>query len=131
MFNIGERLTQLRKSRNLTQKEVADLLGVSKRAYQNYEYNHNMFTIEIMIRYLNAMKMTAAHFLGREDVEASYSSDVRNPMSTSTLATVADELDRLEKMESDLAVEIKMFRERVKKLQDERILQESIEEEEN
>ena len=35
--STGERLALLRKSRGLTQNEMADLLGVSRPAYRNYE----------------------------------------------------------------------------------------------
>lgn len=121
MFNIGERLVKLRQSRNMTQGEVAERLGISKRSYQNYEYNHNMFSIENMIKYLDAMKMTAAHFLGREDVESTYAHDATNPMSTNSLASVAEELQKIEEMEGQLAAEIKMFRERIDKIQGERL----------
>lgn len=32
-----ETLLQLRKSKNLTQKDIADALGISRQAYANYE----------------------------------------------------------------------------------------------
>jgi transcriptional regulator with XRE-family HTH domain len=39
MENFHERLKSCRKSMNKTQKQVADFLGVSIRAYQHYELN--------------------------------------------------------------------------------------------
>lgn len=38
----GERLRQAREAKGLTQKDVADALGITSQAYQNYEYGREL-----------------------------------------------------------------------------------------
>ena len=39
MIDIGKRLKELRKSENLTQKQLAERLGISRVNYTRYETN--------------------------------------------------------------------------------------------
>ena len=43
---IGERLKQLRKEKNKSQQEIADLLSIQRQSYSSYENSISMPTIE-------------------------------------------------------------------------------------
>ncbi|MCD7872383.1 MAG: helix-turn-helix domain-containing protein [Clostridiales bacterium] len=66
MLNIKN----LRNRRNLSQSEVANALGVSLRAYQNYEYGQREPNIEIINKLADFYGVTTDYLLGRETGEA-------------------------------------------------------------
>ncbi len=49
MFNFGKRLKQIRKEHNLTQKQLADLIGGTERSIQNYEAGDRKPTFDVIL----------------------------------------------------------------------------------
>ena len=45
MATFGERLKHLRAKKGLTQKQMAEFLGIATNAYQNYEYDKREMNI--------------------------------------------------------------------------------------
>ena len=41
MANFSDRVKELRKARGMTQRQVADALGITERSYQRYEAENN------------------------------------------------------------------------------------------
>lgn len=62
-------LKELRKKRNLSQTQVAEALGISLRAYQNYEYNQREPNIEMINKLADYFNVTTDKLLGRTTKE--------------------------------------------------------------
>ncbi len=67
MFNFGEHLKNLRKSKELTQKQVASILGISERGFQRYELNERKPTYEILVSLADFFDVSLDYLVGRSD----------------------------------------------------------------
>lgn len=63
------KLKELRKSKGVSQEEVANALGVSFRAYQNYEYEQREPNIEMLNKMADYFGTSVDKLLGRENKE--------------------------------------------------------------
>ena len=62
-----ERLKELRLSRGLTQKAIAEQLGMSTRAYSHYEIGDRDPSIELLIAFCDYFDVSADYLIGRTD----------------------------------------------------------------
>jgi transcriptional regulator with XRE-family HTH domain len=62
-LNYGERLKQLRKSRDLKQSDLADLLGVSSSAIGSYERCERQPTFEMLHKYAGMFNVSIDYIL--------------------------------------------------------------------
>ncbi|MCI8826707.1 MAG: helix-turn-helix transcriptional regulator [Lachnospiraceae bacterium] len=67
MSIFSNRLKEIRKERNFTQKNVADHLGIAERAYQNYEYGKREPNLKTLIKLANYFDVTLDFLSGRSD----------------------------------------------------------------
>jgi len=105
MFNTGERMKQMRKMHHVTQDEMAALLGIGKRAYQNYEYNHATVTVNVLLKFLDALKISADDFLMRNIRKDGTAEHYKNPLDR-----ISDLIYQIEKDELKLHLEIRELR---------------------
>lgn len=63
------RLKELRKNRGISQEDVAVALGITVRAYQNYEYEQREPNIEMIIKLAEFYGVTTDYLLGRNQNE--------------------------------------------------------------
>lgn len=70
MLNIGERITQLRKQKNLSQDELAKKTGVSRTIIGNYERNTNTPSIEVIIKLANVFNVSLDFLIGEGELAA-------------------------------------------------------------
>ena len=63
------RLKELRKSKGLTQKDMADLMGMTDRNYQRFEYGKVNVTAKTLIFLADYFGVTTDYLLGREKGE--------------------------------------------------------------
>jgi len=70
---IGHRLAQYRKNRGLTQKQVADLIGIEQNLVSDYERGLIRLYDEMLGRFAVALKTSADLLLGlkKQDTEIS------------------------------------------------------------
>jgi transcriptional regulator with XRE-family HTH domain len=61
---MGERLAELRKDQGLTQKELADILGVDYRSYGNYERGENEPRDEVKLKIARYFNVSLDYLLG-------------------------------------------------------------------
>ena len=66
--NFGKRIKKLRKERSLTQSELANLSGVSRRAIANYEAAAKIPPTDKLLKLASAFGMTADQLLGIKKV---------------------------------------------------------------
>ena len=62
-----DRLKECRKTKGVTQKEVADFLGMTDRAYQNYEYGNSEAPYETLAKLADFFGVSTDYLLGRDN----------------------------------------------------------------
>lgn len=60
----NERLRELRIDNDLTQKAVAEKIGIRCNVYQRYEYGESKMTVEILEKICNIYGVSADYILG-------------------------------------------------------------------
>lgn len=63
-MEFHERLKELRVSKNLTQQQVAQALGMAVRQYQRYEHGERKPTYDIIIRLCYFFEISSDELLG-------------------------------------------------------------------
>ena len=66
-MSFQERLIDLRKSRNLTQKDIADNIGISVLGYQRYEYGTREPAFRVLISLADYFDVSLDYLVGRSD----------------------------------------------------------------
>ena len=64
---IEERLKSLRKGRNLTQREVFSVVGLSERNYQSFEYGEVRPSYDTLIALADFFNVSIDYLVGRTD----------------------------------------------------------------
>ena len=75
MINIGERITQLRKSKNWSQEDLANHIDASRVMIGKYERGDNMPSIEVLAKMAKAFDVSVDFLLG-EGLNASYDKEM-------------------------------------------------------
>lgn len=70
MVKFGERLRELRKQKNLTQRQLADLIGVKNSIISFYEVGDRIPSPEVIIKLASALHVSADYLLGIEKEES-------------------------------------------------------------
>ncbi len=108
-FMFGQKLKELRSSKNRTQQQLADYLGISRAAYSHFENSRNDPDRETIVKLADYFNVSTDYLLGRENRE------YQNPESKSqTVAAHIDEDVSEEEME-DILNYIEFIRQKHKK----------------
>jgi len=67
MSIFSVRLRELRVSKNVTQKQVAESIGLSERAYQNYELAEKEPSLGNINKLADFFEVSTDYLLGRSD----------------------------------------------------------------
>ena len=65
---IGSRVRELRKSKGLTQQDLADMINVTKVSVYCYEKGTRTPNLDTFVDLINALDTTAAYLLGMDNV---------------------------------------------------------------
>ena len=65
---FAERLSELRKQYKYTQRQMADILGISQPSYIRYENDTSEPTQENLVKLADAFDVSVDYLLGRSDV---------------------------------------------------------------
>ncbi len=68
--SIGQRIFTTRKARGLTQQQLADSLGITKRMVAHYESMSEGLSIERVTAIARALSVTASYLLGESTLKA-------------------------------------------------------------
>lgn len=71
MIPFADRLQQARNQKGLKQKEVAEHLGITPRAYQYYEGGRRRPDYETLVALADLLEVSADYLLGRTDRQES------------------------------------------------------------
>lgn len=66
-YDYLKRIKDLREDNDLTQQEVADILGTSQTMYARYERGANELPIHHLVVLCNLYKVSADYILGRTE----------------------------------------------------------------
>ena len=66
LIDFGNRLKKLRKEKGLTQQNMADMMGITMRNYQRYEYGDINVPATTLNFFADYFGVTADYLLGRE-----------------------------------------------------------------
>ncbi len=69
MVNMGERLKQLRNQKKLTQKQVADRIGLAISAISSYESGTRYPSYETLIKFARIYHVSTDFLLGLVDTQ--------------------------------------------------------------
>lgn len=64
-----KRIRDLREDRDLTQKQIAEILGMSQTGYSKYETGENDIPTAILIKLADFYKTTTDYILNRTDIK--------------------------------------------------------------
>lgn len=67
MTSLSERLLQLKKERNLLQKEIANSIDISLRSYQRYESGERYPDSNTLSKLADYFNVSTDYLLGRTD----------------------------------------------------------------
>lgn len=68
---FSDSLKRFRKDLSLTQKQVAEAIGIQTNAYQAYEYGKSKPSIEVLEKIAIAFKVSADYLLGLDETRNS------------------------------------------------------------
>jgi len=66
MSFFSDRIKELRKARKMTQRQMANALGITERSYQRYEAENNPNN-ETLIKLADFFDVSTDYLLGRSD----------------------------------------------------------------
>jgi len=64
-----ERLRNLREDHNLSQKQIAQILGMSQTGYSKYETGENDIPTHVLLKLADYYKTTTDYILGRTNIK--------------------------------------------------------------
>lgn len=67
MFDFGNQLKTLRKSKGITQKQLASAIGASERGIQQYELGERKPTYDMLIALADHFNVSIDYLTGRTD----------------------------------------------------------------
>jgi len=67
MPDFFSRIVEIRHSKKLLQKDVAEAIGVTVRQYQRYEKAEHQPTLPVIIKLADYFDVSADYLLGRSD----------------------------------------------------------------
>ncbi|TJY44270.1 helix-turn-helix transcriptional regulator [Cohnella pontilimi] len=84
-MSMGERLRELRLSRNISQEEVARQIGITRSAYSHYEINNRQPVYETLIKLAAYFDVSLDYIIGgtsaKHKTEFSDAQDTREIMN--------------------------------------------------
>ena len=79
MENLGQRITELRKKRNLTQSELGEKLNVTSQAVSKWENNLSEPDLETTKKLCEILEVSMSELLGLDDKSTTSDAPVEQP----------------------------------------------------
>lgn len=95
MLQIGDVLTELRKDKGLTQRQLAEKFSISGATISSYETGAHQPTIEVLVQYANTFDVSTDYLLGLSripDKLSSFSAEFIDGMTVEQLISDVDNL---------------------------------------
>lgn len=92
---LGERIRKMRKSRHLSQVELASAIGVSKQSISNWENNNILPSVEVTIKLANFFHCPTDYLFGLDDHTSTYTDANLTPDQSDIVATIIKTFEEL------------------------------------
>lgn len=66
-MNFPERIIELKKTRSLLQKDIANAAGITTRNYQRYEKGEQQPTLPVLLKLADFFNVSLDYLVGRSD----------------------------------------------------------------
>ena len=67
MYDLSAQIKRIRMEMGLTQRQVADGIGVAEQAYQRYEYGRTIPSAHVLIALADYFDVSLDYLVGRSD----------------------------------------------------------------
>lgn len=108
-----ERLKEARNNKGLTQKELADILGIKRTTYTNYEQSISNPNLETLVRITDILGVSTDYLLGRGKIHGKIS---KNPITEEEISRIKELLDALK---INIEIENRIIKDSFEKVQKE------------
>lgn len=95
MSQLGDVLTELRKDKGLTQKQLAEKFSISGATISSYETGAHQPTIEVLVRYAKTFDVTTDYLLGLSRIPEKLSLLSAEFINGKTVGQLIRDLDKL------------------------------------
>ncbi len=68
MYNIALQFKKIRCERNLTQRQIADGIGITEQSYQRYEYGKVIPSATVLLALADYFNVSLDYLCGRSDI---------------------------------------------------------------
>ncbi|SEJ82275.1 DNA-binding transcriptional regulator, XRE-family HTH domain [Propionispira arboris] len=69
MATFADRLKLLRNNKKLTQKEIAKILNINERSYQNYEINASTPNFKLLLFIADYFDVSIDYLVGKSEIK--------------------------------------------------------------
>lgn len=87
---MGDRLRELRKTKNLTQSQTAELVGVSVGMISSYENSSRLPSYDVLFKFSNLFHVSTDYLLGKEKERTISISDLTDSQQNSILMIIEE-----------------------------------------
>ncbi|MED0675827.1 helix-turn-helix transcriptional regulator [Aneurinibacillus thermoaerophilus] len=98
MAELKQKLRELRKKHKLTQKEVADFLGITESAYGYYEQGRNEPSLDTIRKLANKYEVSIAYLIGESTDNSAHESSHSIQVSGQNIKLSSAEFQVLQEM---------------------------------
>lgn len=95
MSQLGDVLTELRKDKGMTQKQLAEMFNISGPTVSSYETGAHQPMIEVLVQYAKTFDVTTDYLLGLSRIPDKLSSFSAEFVDGKTVGQLISDLDKL------------------------------------
>ena len=95
MSQLGDVLTELRRDKGLTQRQLAEKFNISGATISSYETGAHQPTIDVLVQYARTFDVTADYLLGLSRIPDRRSSLSAEFINGKTVEQLISDIDRL------------------------------------
>lgn len=95
---LGKRLRQLRKTKKLTQKQVAERVGVTRTVLSQYENDHTAPSLEVLVKLANQFGVSTDYLLDNISPSEQSKEEAKRRMLLQEAERMRKSADQLEQL---------------------------------
>ena len=98
IVGLGKRLRQLRKTKKLTQKQVAERVGVTRTVLSQYENDHTAPSLEVLVKLANQFGVSTDYLLDNISPSEQSKEEAKRRMLLQEAEKIRKSADQLEQL---------------------------------
>ena len=106
-MSIGEKIVEARKANNLTQEQLAELMGVTRQSISRWEQNVAYPEVEKILRLSDILNVSCDYLLKENETRKSIASDEKEKQSVVTrlLKSMVGKKVKIDLLEGDMDID--------------------------